>query len=54
MALTVQENTFFYITVFWGVKSGKDEKLNGLDKLQKILDKQADQPQVFSATVCFS
>ena len=54
MALTVQENTFFYSTVFWGVKSGKDEKLNGLDKLQKILDKQAGQPLVFSATVCFS
>ena len=53
MALTVQD-FFFYSTVFWGVKSGKDEKLNGLDKPQKILDKQAGQPLVFSVTVCFS
>ena len=29
------------------MKSGKYEKLNGLDKLQKILDKQAGQPLVF-------
>ena len=36
MALAVQENIFFYSNVFWGVKSGKDEKLNGLDKVQKI------------------
>ena len=54
MALTVQENIFFYSTVFWGVKSGKDKKLNGLDKVQKILDKQAGQALVFLATVCFS
>ena len=34
---------FFYSTVSWSVKSGKNEKLNGLDKLQKILNKQAGQ-----------
>ena len=43
---------FFRSTVFLGAKSGKDEKLNRLDKLQKILDKQAGQALMFLFTVC--
>ena len=38
---------FFYSSVFLGAKSGKDEKLNSLDKLQKALDKQDVQARVF-------
>ena len=45
---------FFVSTVFLGAKSGKDEKLNRLDKLQKILDKQAGQALVFLFIVCCS
>ena len=47
-ALTVQK-IYFYSTVFWGAKSGKDEKLNRLDNMQNILNTQADQPLFFFA-----
>ena len=45
---------FFCSTVFWSVKSSKDETLNGFDKRQKILGMQADHPLVFWPIVCFS
>ena len=42
----------FHSTVFLGAKSGKGEKLNCLDKLQKILYKQAGQALEFLFIVC--
>ena len=39
---------FFYSTVFWGVKSGKGEKLNGLDKLENSGQASWSTPGVFA------
>ena len=44
--ITSAEKYFFYSTVFFVAESGKDEKLNRLDKLQKILDNQAGQDEM--------
>ena len=49
MALAVQENIVSAV-----LYSGAWKKLNGLDKLQKILDMQAGQALVFWLIVCFS